>query len=185
MADWTDERIETLRKLWAEGLTCSQIAARFGDVSRNAVIGKVHRLGLAGRAMIRTKGRGTWTPAKRRAAAKKAAATRSRTKRSRLALLAALPLNGRVGESSPVPPTPLPMEVDPPIPLEQRRTVATLTQSCCRWPIGDPQHEDFHFCGAPRTWGFPYCARHTRRAYNSSPRIETILSAARQEAATA
>src|SRR5262245_23827496 len=47
---WTDERVETLKKLWTEGLSASQIAAELGGVTRNAVIGKVHRLGLAGRA---------------------------------------------------------------------------------------------------------------------------------------
>ncbi|TMJ76370.1 MAG: GcrA cell cycle regulator, partial [Alphaproteobacteria bacterium] len=47
---WTDERVETLKRLWAEGLSASQIAAALGGVTRNAVIGKVHRLGLSGRA---------------------------------------------------------------------------------------------------------------------------------------
>src|SRR5512134_1496608 len=47
---WTDERVELLKKLWAEGLSASQIASRLGGVTRNAVIGKVHRLGLSGRA---------------------------------------------------------------------------------------------------------------------------------------
>ena len=47
---WTEERVELLKKLWAEGLSASQIAGRLGGVTRNAVIGKVHRLGLAGRA---------------------------------------------------------------------------------------------------------------------------------------
>src|SRR4051812_20746161 len=51
---WTDERIELLKKLWADGLSASQIAAELGQVTRNAVIGKVHRLGLAGRAKVST-----------------------------------------------------------------------------------------------------------------------------------
>ena len=49
---WTDERVEQLKKLWSEGLSASQIASRLGEVTRNAVIGKVHRLGLAGRATV-------------------------------------------------------------------------------------------------------------------------------------
>ena len=48
--NWTDERVETLKKLWADGLSASQIAAELGGITRNAVIGKVHRLGLSGRA---------------------------------------------------------------------------------------------------------------------------------------
>ena len=47
---WTDDRVEQLKKLWADGLSASQIASKLGEVTRNAVIGKVHRLGLAGRA---------------------------------------------------------------------------------------------------------------------------------------
>jgi GcrA cell cycle regulator len=72
--NWTDERVELLRKLWAEGLSASQIAAQLGGVSRNAVIGKVHRLKLSSRgrstaAAPRTRRRPQCPPWSRRSAA--------------------------------------------------------------------------------------------------------------------
>jgi GcrA cell cycle regulator len=153
---WNDERVETLKKLWADGLSASQIAGRLGGVTRNAVIGKVHRLGLAGRATT----------------------SRIRTPRTRVRTAQAVrqrqQLRGRIGapggnsplhklylESEPY----VPPAEELVIPLNERKYIQTLTESCCRWPIGDPQQPDFHFCGKKKIPGLPYCEVHARRAF--------------------
>jgi len=144
---WTEERVAQLRKLWTEGLSASQIAKQLGGVTRNAVIGKVHRLGLAGRA---TPSR----PAKRPVRA----ASRPRV----------------IGPSAPRlrTPTSMPSVVVPqlaPLKLEDGRTasVLTLNESMCKYPIGDPNDADFAFCGRGATGG-PYCQDHARLAYQPS-----------------
>ena len=150
---WTDERVETLKKLWAEGLSASQIAAELGGVTRNAVIGKVHRLGLAGRAKSPT-----------------AAAPRPRKPRSVHAhmLRVSRPSvrgNTALAHAYEVEVEPEPELSDNVIPLGQRRSLLQLTEETCRWPIGDPGHADFFFCGGRTVTGLPYCAYHSRVAY--------------------
>ena len=151
---WTDERVELLKRLWSEGLSASQIAGRLGGVTRNAVIGKVHRLGLSGRATTsRVK---SHRPRKRLANAVK------RPARPRF------PTSGNpavrelyAGE----PYVPVQEEID--IPEAQRKTVATLESCSCRWPVGDPQSSEFYFCGAKAVPGLPYCEHHARRAFQA------------------
>lgn len=162
---WTDERVDVLKRLWTEGLSASQIAGRLGGVTRNSVISKIHRLGLSGRA----------TPT-RTVAAKKPRARRPnvnggksqsvRLQPSKLASLLALtdePFKPAAYE-----------ELD--IPLAERRTIETLTECNCRWPIGDPQDADFHFCNRKKVMGFPYCEFHARRAFQprSGPKAPVI-----------
>jgi GcrA cell cycle regulator len=153
---WTDERVESLKKLWQEGLSASQIAGRLGGVTRNAVIGKVHRLGLAGRA--------TTTRMKSHRPRRIPAAPRPRPpqKTSRFNAPPLSPLRELYraeGEGW----TPPVEEVV--IPLHERKTLNQLTESCCRWPIGDPQDADFHFCARKKVPGLPYCETHARRAF--------------------
>lgn len=133
---WTEERVEQLKSLWTEGLSASQIARALGGVTRNAVIGKVHRLGLAGRA------------------------TPTRSERPRLATTPRISL--RVPH---VPPPPV-VEEDPLI-MEDGHfaTVLTINNAMCRWPIGDPAENEFHFCGRGPKSGSPYCEAHARKAY--------------------
>lgn len=149
---WTDERVETLKKLWADGLSASQIAAELGGITRNAVIGKVHRLGLSGRAK---------TPA--------AAAPRPRKPRSHSQLLRvarpAVRGNTALAHAFELEVEPEPELLDNVIPLGQRRTLLELREDTCRWPIGDPGTADFFFCGGPAIAGLPYCAHHSRVAY--------------------
>lgn len=144
---WSDERVALLRKLWAEGLSASQIAKQLGGVTRNAVIGKVHRLGLAGRA---TPSR----PAKRPV----------RTARPRT-----------MGPSVPRlrMPSSVPLVVIPDLePLRgedgKAATVLTLNESMCKYPIGDPTDADFAFCGRGVFGNHPYCQDHARLAYQPS-----------------
>ncbi len=152
---WTDERVELLKKLWAEGLSASQIAARLGGVTRNAVIGKVHRLGLSGRA---TSSRSS-SPRPRRTHVVPRA---SRTPSLMFGTRGATALKPQFEmEADPVP-QPLQELV---IPLHERASIMTLKEPMCRWPIGDPGDPEFHFCGRKKCGSLPYCDHHARMAY--------------------
>lgn len=156
---WNDERVELLKKLWAEGLSASQIASRLGSVSRNAVIGKVHRLGLSGRA---TTSRMKSHRPRPRAAAPNAANVKRMQQKSRFATVGN-PAVRALYQPEAEPFTPAAEELV--IPLKERRSIQTLTECSCRWPIGDPQLADFHFCGKDKVNGLPYCEFHARRAF--------------------
>jgi GcrA cell cycle regulator len=152
-ATWTDERVELLKKLWSDGLSASQIAAEIGGVTRNAVIGKVHRLGLSGRSKPKPPG-----------------PQRAKTTRA-------------PSVPTPITPAPRPAPVLPPVlqpadaesqgtaldevavPTSERVTIMELRESMCRWPMGDPTKAEFRFCGARAVTGLPYCSHHARIAY--------------------
>ena len=155
---WTDERVDLLKKLWSEGLSASQIAGRLGAVTRNAAIGKVHRLGLSGRAT--TSRMKTVRPRSRIANAKRPAVAQG-TNKPRFAQSG----NPAVRALYPLDAEPLPAAEELVIPLAERKTIQTLTECSCRWPIGDPQMSDFHFCGKSKVSGLPYCEFHARRAF--------------------
>lgn len=158
---WTDERVETLKKLWAEGHSASQIAKELGGVTRNAVIGKVHRLGLSGRStpsrpvkrpprLARPKPRvlpdGTVKPSP-----SEATPTAARAAREERALIEKLP------------------PVD--LPDGQKATVLNLSASMCKWPIGDPADPSFAFCGRKAECG-PYCSEHAKIAFQPARKRE-------------
>jgi GcrA cell cycle regulator len=149
---WTDERVETLKKLWADGHSASQIAVELGGITRNAVIGKVHRLGLSGRA--KSPSSGAARPRKPRSAAHMLRVSRA-SMRGNTALAHAYDLDME----------PEPAPVDNVIPMGQRRSLLELTEETCRWPIGDPGTADFFFCGGSAVTSLPYCAYHSRIAY--------------------
>lgn len=149
---WTDDRVEQLKKLWEAGLSASQIAAELGNVTRNAVIGKVHRLGLSGRA----KSPSSAAPRPRKARPAQHMVRISRPQSRGNAALA------RIFETEP---DPDPIAYDNVVPLSQRRTLVELTEETCRWPIGDPGSADFFFCGGRSLSGLPYCSHHARVAY--------------------
>ncbi|GJL91467.1 GcrA family cell cycle regulator [Hyphococcus sp.] len=153
---WTDERVELLKTLWAEGLSAAQIANKMGGVTRNAVIGKVHRLGLSGRA----------TPAKPQRGC-------GPTMQRREEPVAAKP--ERPESFKPVIPEP---ESITPLVLDtgDRTTVATIKNNMCKWPIGDPAKEDFHFCGQAAGAGKSYCTYHARLAFQPPQRRERDTS---------
>ncbi len=151
---WNDERVEMLKKLWSEGLSASQIASRLGTVTRNAVIGKVHRLGLSGRAT--TSRMKSPRPRPRAAGVKRVVA------KPRFAAVGNSALE-RLYLADAEPYVPAVEEIV--IPLAERKSIQTLTETSCRWPIGDPQHDDFHFCGKGKVTGLPYCEFHARRAF--------------------
>ena len=149
---WTDERVELLKKLWSDGLSASQIAAELGSVTRNAVIGKVHRLGLSGRA--KSPSSSASRPRKPRAATQMLRVSRGAI-RGNTALARAYEYDF----------DPEPELIENIIPIGQRRTLLELTEATCRWPIGDPGAEGFAYCGSQTKTGLPSCPYHSRVAY--------------------
>ena len=138
---WTDERVENLKKLWADGLSASQIAAELGGITRNAVIGK--------------------SPT---SAAPRPRKVRPHTQMMRVAR-PAIRGNTALAQAFEMDVEPEPQVVDNVIPLGQRRTILELTEETCRWPIGDPGSAEFFFCGGQTVTGVPYCGYHSRVAY--------------------
>src|SRR5262249_715808 len=140
---WTDERVELLKKLWTDGLSASQIAGELGGITRNAVIGKVHRLGLSGRA----KSPSSSTPRPRKARAHSHVFRGPRP---------SMGGNGALAHALDYDVEPEPEFLDNIIPIGQRRTLLELTEDTCRWPIGDPGSADFFFCGGQTVTSMPY-----------------------------
>lgn len=167
---WNEDRIAALTKLWGEGLSASQVARQLGGVSRNAVIGKVHRLGLAGRA----------APAACRSVSG-LPASRPRPRAVIASMAASAPRMPR----PPLPPLRLASED-----LAPTASLLTLAHSGCRWPIGDPDHSTFGFCGRDRDLSGPYCSGHAQRAFrtplkiagNASSSLDRWISATSRQA---
>jgi GcrA cell cycle regulator len=142
---WTDERVELLKKLWMDGLSASQIAKQLGGVTRNAVIGKVHRLGLSGRAAPSQPARPVF-----------------KAPRAPRPVTAPAPRRMEAHAQSPSAQLPAPTYyVEEP----GSATVLTLGAHMCKWPIGDPSTEEFTFCGRRSEQDGPYCVEHARLAY--------------------
>ena len=142
---WTAERIEQLRHCVGSGLTCSQIAAEIG-VTRNAVIGKIHRLGLS-------PARPAGVPA--RSCPPRVRRPRASAHSRLLHLIYSDAPHPGAGEAAAI----------APIDSAQRCSLLDIAQGKCRWPIGDPDTVDFAFCGNEALAGFSYCAGHARMAY--------------------
>jgi GcrA cell cycle regulator len=165
--NWTDERVEKLKKLWSEGLSASQIAAQLGGVSRNAVIGKVHRLSLPGRAKA-----GGGSVATNRAAAPKRATSAPRAPNfaSRVVTkTVARPVGSTALKEEVEVEAYEEMEFRPAsnvvVPISRRLGLTELTERTCKWPVGDPLKDDFHFCGCEARDASPYCGYHAKLAY--------------------
>jgi GcrA cell cycle regulator len=182
---WTDERVETLKAMWAEGKSASQIAKELGGVTRNAVIGKVHRLGLSNRAG------GVDRPEDEPAAiidlpdeeiAPEPAGDPAATPRP----VAASPAPAPRPFGKEAPPAPRPKAPGQPLPPQpsaseisaealanlaevakkaRKLTLMQLSERTCKWPIGDPATDDFWFCGLPSVPGKPYCETHVAVAF--------------------
>ena len=149
---WTEERVADLKRLWAEGHSASQIAKQLGGVTRNAVIGKVHRLGLSGRA----------TPSRPVKRPPRLARPKPQVIRK----------NGTttVVKPAPLPSVALPEEkaaqLEPQkLPNGDFVTVVNVKDTMCKWPIGDPADPAFSFCGRKAADGSPYCAHHAKMAF--------------------
>ncbi|NRP74663.1 hypothetical protein ILFOPFJJ_05585 [Ensifer psoraleae] len=175
-ATWTEARVERLKSLWAEGLSASQIAGELGGVTRNAVIGKVHRLGLSGRA------KGSAKPVRQKSRANNQAPAHPRSQAVRARIIGntvlALPADEIEAEPLRLGST---VELTEVFPINGRLTLMELGETTCRWPIGDPRSSDFRFCGARITPGATYCSAHSCLAYqprssgasHSAPRIQS------------
>ena len=136
---WTDEQVEELKRLWDQGLTTGEIGKALG-VSKNAVVGKAHRLGLNGRP----------SPIRRNEdEASVSAEGTNNVKENKKTCKAAAQKTAE---------------------KEKKKlfTVNDLTSTSCRWPVGDPKDEDFHFCGKESLPDKPYCAEHAAIAYVSA-----------------
>ena len=182
---WTDERVELLKKLWSEGLSASRIATELGEVSRNAVIGKVHRLGLSGRVRhpvgtARTRRVKSSTPngsptIRRRTNASTpevVSAVSGRDPRSSPHCLenkgnTALAFAKNEGDTEPQMLSVKKPDIDPQVEYVEKVSIMSLTERTCRWPLGDPQHDDFGYCGHESMPGVPYCDHHRHIAYHN------------------
>ncbi len=186
---WTDERVEVLKKMWGEGQSASVIAKELGGVTRNAVIGKVHRLGLSNRASTTKaapkKDAAVKPAAKpRTAAAPKVAATpkpKAEPEVTTPGTTSAVParamqLGGRkaiIPAGQPLPPQPSANEISPEALASVREvekgakklSLMELTERTCKWPIGDPATDEFWFCGLGTQTGKPYCEAHVGVAF--------------------
>ncbi|MGE0718831.1 MAG: GcrA family cell cycle regulator [Alphaproteobacteria bacterium] len=160
--DWTDERISELKRLWSEGFSASQIAERLGGITRNAVIGKAHRLHLPSRP----------SPIQRQMGERR---LRARSPLRQAPIRPAAPAPEAVrAPIIPAAPIVRPAAAAPPPPKALRggpidySSALTLTDRHCHWPIGHPNEAGFHFCGAPAASGRPYCSAHCQVAYRKT-----------------
>ncbi|MFT7524769.1 MAG: GcrA cell cycle regulator [Candidatus Paceibacteria bacterium] len=172
---WTDERVELLKTMWTEGKSASQIAKELGGVTRNAVIGKVHRLGLSNRAT-------STKPARDKAAPREASKPKSipqpvkdpvpevkiETRPAIIPMRKPILIPGQ-----PLPPQPSANEISPEALASvkevekkaKKLNLLQLTERTCKWPIGDPATDEFWFCGLTTQTGKPYCDAHVSVAF--------------------
>ncbi len=179
---WTDERVELLTKMWNEGQSASAIAKELGGVTRNAVIGKVHRLGLSNRtAGVPAEAEGEIAAATEGGAAEDAPVVEEARAAPQEVVEPEEPeerpapslARQIVPAGQPLPPQPSANEISPEA-LEtvrevekksKRLSLMELTERTCKWPIGDPATENFWFCGLPSQAGKPYCEAHVGVAF--------------------
>lgn len=163
---WSDERVEILKKLWVDGLSASQIAKQLGGVTRNAVIGKVHRLGLAGRAAPSR-------PIKRVVRPRPTLVTEN----PEIEIKAAIP-EQKIKQPE------MPQLHNHKHEVAPRHDgvligVLDLGPNMCKWPIGDPTDAEFGFCGAKSHASWPYCKEHGEIAYQ--PQLKKGMGGAKVE----
>ena len=166
---WTDEMVKDLKKMWKDGLTTGEIGRRLG-VSKNSVVGKVHRLQLDGRpSPIKKKSDSTPKPVKQTIAQTPPKAEKPAPKPEPVAKT--------------IEPAPKPIIKEKASFIQEREmttpiicgahpknkdgkvTLTNLDNHTCRWPIGDPKDENFHFCGKKARIGQTYCDEHSAIAY--------------------
>tara|TARA_B110000971_G_scaffold213564_1_gene244551 strand:+ start:572 stop:1066 length:495 start_codon:yes stop_codon:yes gene_type:complete len=145
---WTENKISKLRELWTKGHTASQIADMLGDTTRNAVIGKAHRLELEARA-----------PSKQPSSQVKAL--------SKSGKKGAQPMSKKSKFQS--------ILLDKNFEAEKPVSLENLTEATCKWPIGHPDEENFYFCGRTSESEFPYCKLHVLYAFQPKGQKEEVL----------
>ena len=170
---WTDDRVETLKRMWGEGQSASAIAKELGGVTRNAVIGKVHRLGLSNRIDEAEPAPATAEPRPEPVPEPAEARAEPADEPSTQPAYTPQPRRTIVPAGQPLPPQPSANEISPEalasvreVEKKARRlTLMELTERTCKWPIGDPATEKFWFCGLPAQAGKPYCEAHVGVAF--------------------
>jgi GcrA cell cycle regulator len=186
---WTEEMVEELKKLWDEGVTTGEIGRRL-HISKNSIVGKVHRLGLSGRPSPIKKKSDTETKDKATKTEKQPKEKKSTTKELKpevkkdpVKQVVAEPVKNKPEEPKKITtpePKPLPIEVsdeediklaktlnisNPKVNKTDNLSLVELDNHTCRWPIGDPKDENFHFCGKKIRLGQTYCEEHAAIAY--------------------
>ena len=145
---WTSEKVEKLKELWSKGHTASQIAEMLGETTRNAVIGKAHRLDLEARA-----------PSKQSSVPK--------SKDNRQIKRTIAPTSRKAKFQS--------ILLDKNFEPENPKSLENLTESTCKWPVGHPNEEKFYFCGRKPEGEFPYCKLHVLYAFQPKGSKEEVL----------
>ena len=145
---WTDEKVAKLKELWGKGNTASQIAEIIGGLSRNAVIGKAHRLNLSAKIKTRT------------ATSNKNFENSVEEKNLKL----------RRGRKSKFKSLIIEKDFEP----ENPKQLEELDENSCKWPIGHPDEKSFYFCGRSSLKDFSYCKLHLLYAYQPKGKKEEI-----------
>ncbi len=178
---WTDDRVEKLKELWGDGMSASRIAKALGGVTRNAVIGKVHRLGLSNRGTAAggqsasddtksvKKAAKPSRPAKTAVEPKQAATALQKAKPAPVVVRTKPAIRDATRPRAPGLPTAEEQAAKATLSeiekMARKLDLLSLTERTCKWPIGDPTEENFHFCGLPSAAGKPYCEQHVAVAF--------------------
>lgn len=161
---WTEQKIQALKEMWGHGYSASEIAKHLGGLTRNAVIGKAHRLKLSSRPLSSKTGGETAASRVTAVASTGAPAIKSSQKRVMLRPLPVVPTPSLPSKSSEPKET---LSAFENVKRSEGIAVTKAGDRHCRWPVGDPRSPDFRFCGCPAHEGMPYCIDHARVAYQS------------------
>ena len=153
---WNEQKVEKLKELWGKGSTASQIAEIIGGISRNAVIGKAHRLNLS--AKIKT--RNVSSSQNFNNSSEENSSKQRKGKKSKFQSLI------------------IEKDFEP----ENPKKLEELDESSCKWPVGHPEEKSFYFCGRSSLKDFSYCKLHLLYAYQPKGRKEEPVAEKDEEA---
>ena len=146
---WTEEKVQKLKELWSKGHTASKIAGQLGDTTRNAVIGKAHRLNLEARAPSKQ-----LNPSQNSESVKQVRRAPQLTRKAKFQSIL----------------------LDKDFESEKPTSLENLTDTTCKWPTGHPDEENFYFCGRKPEGEFPYCKLHVLYAFQPKGQKEELLA---------